>query len=353
MDYQANHRRLDDVTGRWGLIIPDECENLFRKSRETRGLIPEPDAHVETCFYCPGHTQLTNKDIFTMSTPEGIIRVTTKKKMEVFVTEKPVNEADGRYSCANAYGVAETVVIGEPHHQRISTLPDLLLAASLEAVKNRILSLNEIKFLKHIMFYADGNNTNDEVGFIHPTWHIKGTNILKPRVTEKVSQSHRHFLTKERCLMCDIIKEETRVDLRIVEKTMNFMVISPYAARHPFETWIVPLRHNAYFETHNQHLSDQGLYWLELASVIKRLIQKLEIFLGPRFLYSLALNNTPLAYPQHENIKINLEDACHWHLRLKPYLKPTSIREDVEDESVNPLSPELATKLLQSSQQKP
>ncbi len=44
-----------------------------------------------------------------------------------------------------------------------------------------------------------------------------------------------YFEFKERCIFCDIIKQELKDGSRIVAEIDGFIILSPFAARFPFE----------------------------------------------------------------------------------------------------------------------
>ena len=69
---------------------------------------------------------------------------------------------------------------------------------------------------------------------------------------------------------CDLIRQEVKSRSRIVTETDRFIVLEPYAARFPFETWILPKQHKSHFE-------DVDPANLEnLASVLRSTLRKIE-----------------------------------------------------------------------------
>ena len=60
---------------------------------------------------------------------------------------------------------------------------------------------------------------------------------------EEMNGCRECYRFRDRCLLCDIVVQEMDQKVRIVEETGEFLAFSPYAPRFPFETWIVPKRH--------------------------------------------------------------------------------------------------------------
>ena len=59
-------------------------------------------------------------------------------------------------------------------------------------------------------------------------------------MTQELEGAKQYFLYKERCVFCDIIRQEMDSGTRVVAENENFLTLAPYAPRFPFETWILP-----------------------------------------------------------------------------------------------------------------
>ena len=72
------------------------------------------------------------------------------------------------------------------------------------------------------------------------------------RVKEELSGAAKYYDFKRRCVFCDIIKQEIGLTKeRLVFENETFVVISPFAARVPYETWIIPKTHHCDFTAIN------------------------------------------------------------------------------------------------------
>jgi UDPglucose--hexose-1-phosphate uridylyltransferase len=114
-----------------------------------------------------------------------------------------------------------------------------------------------------------------------------------------------HYDDTGRCLYCDVGEEERRAKSRIVLETDLFLVFHPFASRVPFETWIMPKRHQASFVL----VSAEDL--LALAPVLRRTLRALHDRLGdPDFNY--IIHSAP---SEDEN-----KDYYLWHIQILPRL---------------------------------
>src|SRR3990167_9204714 len=89
------------------------------------------------------------------------------------------------------------------------------------------------------------------------------------------------------CAYCDIVKAESGNEERIVVENESFIAIEPYAASHPFETWIIPRMHSPSFIV----MKDSEVN--ELTAILKLILLKLELCLNdPPYNYTII--NAPI-----------------------------------------------------------
>ena len=84
--------------------------------------------------------------------------------------------------------------------------------------------------------------------YSHPVSHLVSTPVIPKRVKEELDNAKQYFAYKERCIFCDLMREELRFGSRVIIETKNFIAFCPYASKFPFESWIMPKRHNCAFQ---------------------------------------------------------------------------------------------------------
>ena len=91
--------------------------------------------------------------------------------------------------------------------------------------------------------------------------------IVPIQVQEELDGCKRHYDLKERCIFCDIIRQEMQTGARVVLETPLFIALAPYAPRFPFETWIMPKKHlSCYACSTNEDFQD-------LAGMLQNVLQ--------------------------------------------------------------------------------
>ena len=112
------------------------------------------------------------------------------------------------------------------------------------------------------------------------------------------------------------------------------MTIAPYAPRFPFETWILPKRHESSFENASSKTYES------LAKALKLLLNKSERVLDSPA-YNLVIHTGPLQEPGL--------DHYHWHVEFMPKLTKTAGFEWGTGFYINPTPPEEAARFLREA----
>jgi UDPglucose--hexose-1-phosphate uridylyltransferase len=157
--------------------------------------------------------------------------------------------------------------------------------------------------------------------------------IVPDFVREELDGARRHFEAKERCVYCDIIRQEVESDRRIVQENADIVALSPYAPRFPFETWLLPRQHGARFEEAPRSVYESLARMLK--SVLQRMNRALE---NPA--YNLVIHSAPFSESHG--------DFYHWHVEVMPKLARMAGFEAGTGFYINPTSPEEATQVLRA-----
>ena len=130
-----------------------------------------------------------------------------------------------------------------------------------------------------------------------------------------------------------MIRQERAAGERIVEETAAPLCFAPFAARLPFETWVLPKRHaGRYEETPVQQLAD-------LAGIMRSVIGRLEAAVG-RCGYNYVVHTLPFHAASANS---------HWHLEIVPAVAKTAGFELGSGWFINPVPPERAARLLRKA----
>jgi len=167
---------------------------------------------------------------------------------------------------------------------------------------------------------------------VHPHSHVLAMPVIPRRIDEEVWGTLDYFRRKERCIFCDIIKEEITSGKRIIFETPHFLFFCPFASRYPFEIWIIPRRHAPDFVS----IGDDEMWDLAagMETIFGRLLRLLQ---DPPF--SFSFHSSPIQEEYHK-------PEYHWHVEIRPRI---GLREGFEWGTgffVNSTPPELAATYL-------
>ena len=148
---------------------------------------------------------------------------------------------------------------------------------------------------------------------------------------EELEGGRKHFEAHERCLFCDIVAQERRDGARVIAENDDAIALAPWAARSPFETWVLPRRHHSHFE----ELPRAQLRGV--ASLLRQTLRRIDVALE-KPPYNLMLHTAPLREPELPHY--------HWHFEILPALAQVAGFEWGSGFHINPTPPEEAAAFL-------
>ena len=256
----------------------------------------------------------------------------------------PGRRGDGLYDRMRSVGAHE-VLVENPNHQRhLWQATDHEIELFLRLAAERILDLKNDARIKYVSLFKDyGSHAGQE--FDHPTSQLTATMFVPRRVLYELRAGREYFLSKERCVFCDILNQEERQAVRVVESSGDYVALCPYAPRVPYETWILPRTHEAGFERTALVRPDMlG----ELAAMLRRTLQRIRT-VGEDF--HLVLHTSPNSLHPSKTLGFwkTIEDDYHWHIEILPVIGSKSRSYTFKEVYYSPVSSEAAVKHLRAA----
>jgi UDPglucose--hexose-1-phosphate uridylyltransferase len=325
--------RKDPIVGRWVIIAPERAQRPTDFQRQ------EPRSSGGLCPFCPGNEKLTPPEVLAYRTggsPNGAgwrVRVFPNRFPALRVEGTLTREGEGLYDRMSGVGAHE-VVVESPNHQR--GMPDLStqeLEAVLAAFRDRMLDLRQDGRLRSILVFK---NQGAAAGATleHSHSQLIALPILPRHVQVEMAGARGYYENKERCLYCDILRQERREGVRLVSENAAALSLEPWAPRGPFETWVLPKDHGSSFE-------DAPKAQIEgLADCLHQTLARLDAALG-RPAFNLMLHTGPLnerGLPHY-----------HWHFEIMPILARVGGFEWGSGFYINPTPPEVAAEYLRKA----
>ena len=333
--------RYDPLRERWVIIAVERARRPgdFEVIKEERKLT--------VCPFCYGNEDKTPPEIFAIrepgtapNTPGWKVRVVPNKYPALRVEEELVREGVGLFDKMSGVGAHE-VVIETPHHEL--SLADLTIEEIkdvLVAYRERLNDLRKDVRLRYILIFKNHKSTAG-ASLAHSHSQIIATPVTPTIVSQELRISKEHFLKKERCIFCDIIKQELAIGSRIVFDDGKYIAWCPFASSFPFEAWLFPKRHCYDFGL----LTDEEL--LDLARALKELLLRIKLTLDDPP-YNFVLHTSPSLHPRPGKPDYwgTIKYDYHWHLELVPRLTKIAGFEWGTGFYINPTPPEVAAEYL-------
>jgi UDPglucose--hexose-1-phosphate uridylyltransferase len=327
--------RKDPVTSRWVII---STERLKRPSdfRIERAAPPGPDE----CPFCAGREDLTPPEVLAYrhngtapNSPGWDLRVVPNKFPALKVEGTLEREGEGIFDRMNGIGAHEVIIETPGHEKTLASMSEVEIERVLFAFRDRIIDLRQDRRFRYILVFKN-HGAAAGATLEHTHSQLIALPIVPDFVREEIEGARRHYTAKERCVFCDIIRQELAAGRRVILEGADVVALAPYAPRFPFETWLLPRRHGARFEE-APHQEYEGLARL-LKSVLQRMNRALE---SPA--YNLIIHSAPLSE--------EVGESYHWHVELIPKVTRVAGFEWGTGFYINPTSPEEAARVLREA----
>ena len=323
--------RKDPVTGTWVIVSP---ERKIRPHYYTGNGVTE-----ENCPFCEGNESMTPPEIYalrdrnTQANKKGWhLRVIPNKYPALKVEGNLDKRGEGLYDMMNGIGAHEVVIETPTHTKGIDEMETTETAEVFLAFKRRVMDLKRDVRFKYIQVFKNHERLAGAT-IPHPHSQIVAMPVLPVRVRERLEHAEVHFKAKDRCIFCDIIHHEREYHKRVLTENSDFIVISPFAAKLPFELVLYPRDHRHSFED----MDDTDMQ--SLAEIFRDTMTRVNKALQYPA-YNLMLHNAPFDR--------DCKDYFHWHLEIMPMITGTGGFELSTATYINPTPPEEAVGILRA-----
>lgn len=326
--------RCDPITGRQVIIAPQRSRRpiaAFSGSESKRE--PGP-AYEAGCPFCAGNEAMTPPELLALGSG-GVsadergwqVRVVPNRYPAVERTQERPRAND---SASAGYGAHEVLVESPLHNRQPGSFPPGQMELVIEALHRRGEALAgdpKLHYLQFFRNYRSGAGASLE----HPHSQIIALPFVPPLLRRELEQTRKLYLAGGGCPFCRLLEEECVLMERIIALNESFSAFIPYAARSPFESWILPRRHGASF------LGTGAEERAALAAILERVLRALAQALDDPpynyYLHAAPLRSPPLPY-------------YHWHIEIHPRVGINAGFEMGSGVYINEIVPEEAARFI-------
>jgi UDPglucose--hexose-1-phosphate uridylyltransferase len=323
--------RKDPIVDRWVIVATE------RSQRPSDFQLRPGTQCLSVCPFCAGHEAMTPGEVLAYrtcqiapNTPGWAVRVVPNKYSALRPEATLEGGAEGLFETRRGLGFHEVIIETPEHDASLATLPIRHVEEVLRAYRHRLLDLQQDGRLRAALIFKN-HGAAAGATLAHPHSQLIALPMIPKHLREELEGCARYYHEQGRCIFCDMIQQEVRLGRRVVHENAAFIALTPFASRLPYEVWVLPKTHEAWFE------QASGEPDRLLAAMLQGVLRRSFNLLGDPP-YNMMWHSAPWG------------DACaryyHWHLEIIPRLTGVAGFEWGTGFYINPTPPEEAARAL-------
>ena len=331
---KTSHRRKNILTGDWTLVSPHRLARPWDGKKE-KPLTNKKLSYDPNCYLCPGNERNNGeknplyKDVYVFNNDFSALK---NEPIQVY--------QDGLFEAKSESGICRVICYSDNHK---ATLP-ILNVNSIEKIikvwQNEYQLLGEKSNINYVQIF-------ENKGLImgcsnpHPHGQIWAQESIPTEAKKKDIQQKRYWDQNGFSLLGEYLKQELKIEDRVIFKNSSFVALVPFWAIWPFETIIIPKRHVvSILEFTNEEVNDY-------AQILKELTIRYDNLFETSFPYSAGIHQAPT----------NGQNNKHWCFHMcfyPPLLRSADIKKfmvgyEMFAEPQRDITPEVAAEYLKKS----
>ena len=277
---------------RWHPLIKDWV--MIASHRQNRPQMPR-----DWCPFCPGSGRV----------PEDYTVYKYDNDYPALSQAPPVPDdvPTELYRMAEAYGKCEVILYSPEHTSSLHQFSVDHIERIIDLWTERFIELKKDDRIKYIFIFE---NRGEMVGVTmpHPHGQIYGYPFIPKKLELELEACREHHEANGACLLCDMVKDETKSGNRVIFENEDFVVFLPFFSEYPYGMYIVS-------KNHKQNLTQlDEREKTNLAKALKEATGTLDSLFGFPFPYMMCMHQDP----------VNSEDVSeyyHFHIEFFPPMR--------------------------------
>ena len=256
--------------------------------------------------------------------------------------EAPDEHLYGIFELLEGFGAHDVIIDTPEHHTSMTQWSESEVVQWLQTLRARVSDLRRDERIAYISLFK---NEGSEAGAtqLHSHTQLIGLPMIPKLQRERFQRNYDYYKNHSSALLASEIMHEEASNERIVAKKNDFTAYCPYASAYPFEVIISSKKALGQIDTLHDDTIEQ------IASLIPVILKNIEKQLGC-FDFNLSISTPPLQGNTFEyDILSHSDEMCRFAIRIMPRLYHLGGFEVSSGVMINPVSPELAAKLLRES----
>ncbi len=303
-----SHKRLNILTGEWVLVSPHRAKRPWQGQNEAVNNEVRP-SYDESCYLCAGNARINGEknpkyeDVFVFTNDFAALQSDSKT----------FSVNDGLLTAESETGICKVICFSPDHSKSLADMNPKEIEKVVIAWQKEFKELGDNPNINYVQIFE---NKGAVMGCSnpHPHGQIWSQSTLPNEVDKKNTQQLNYFNKNNSSLLGDYLKQELEKQERIIFENDGFVVLVPFWAVWPFETMIVPKKHQSnIFEMD----ATEAYQYAEAIAVITKAYDKI---FNTSFPYSSGIHQAPT----------NGEANKHWHWHMSfypPLLRSATVKK--------------------------
>ena len=294
------HRRFNPLLREWVVVSPHRTERPWsgrvEKTQKHPAVTFDPN-----CYLCPG-----NKRAGGAQTPPYTQTYAFDNDYSAMLPEvTPIQFDVSLLRGESEQGICRVMCFSPRHDLTVARMSVSELREVIDGWVEQFTALGKIPWINHVQVFE---NCGQLLGASNPHPHCQiWANASLPNLPARELASFReHRAEKHSCLLCDYLKLELQLNVRIVCQNDAFAVLVPFWAVWPFESLVLSKRHLASIDQLSGEERDL------LGDILRRITIRYDNLFETAFPYSMGFHQKPTDGGVH--------DEWHFHAHYYPPL---------------------------------
>jgi len=323
--------RQNIITGEWVVFAPERA----KRPTDYISVSAERTQKKEDCPFCIDSKKSEYEK--RIKEHDGPYTYVITNKYPAFVEDQSRCVAasykveDDFYKMRLSLGGHDVVVI-KNHDLDLPDFSNAVWEDMFRAFKERYQYFKTLCNVEYVMpIYNHGPQAAASIE--HPHAQIFASTIIPNIIFRELSHTANYYTDHHECAFCAMIDHERDQNVRTLFENEDFIAFNFYAARFPFEAWILPKRHMSQFVDLKPKEMEN------LSAICRQVFKRLDE----------VLNDPPVNFFLHsaptDSMGRNLS-YYHWHLEVAPRLSLYGGFELGSGVTIDIIAPEQAAEYL-------
>ncbi len=322
--------RQNIITGEWVVIAPERAKrpsDFIESHTKVKQRIENSPFMVGGKAWKKRFTEFDTKTTYIISNLYPAF-VCDEKLCETrsFYPEK------GFYRAKSSVGDHDVVVIKDPNVGLFS-FDAKIWDDLITTFQSRHIHHSKNPQVEYVMcIYNHGPKAGASIE--HPHAQIFASPIVPNYIQKELDGAQRYFNNNGVSVYKDILQHEIQEKVRVIAENEHFLAFTFYAARFPFETWVMPKIHSGHFENINKTTRKS------LCNIMRKVLGMI----------NETLKNPSINFWIH-CLPTTYEDTKHysWHIEIAPRVSRYGGYELGSGVVIDVVSPEKAAAYLRKN----